>query len=140
MRDLHHSNEYKISIESQAITATTEGTIVDTAGYDGVEMIVNAGDFAFDGSNNVAVKIQVGDESNGSDMADVSNADLLLGNNIVIDNAADKQSVFKQGYIGTKRYVRAVFTITGTVNAPMSAIFQLRPIHMPAAEQDAVNA
>jgi hypothetical protein len=64
-------------------------------------------------------------------MADIDSL-YLLGSNIVLDDTADKKKAFKQGYIGQKRYVRAVFTVAGTVNAPMSAIIQLKAIHMPS--------
>lgn len=138
MRDLHNNNVYKTALEAQSLAATANGEIVDTAGYDGVELVINVGNFAFTTSNKISIKLQAGDKSSGSDMADIDGF-YLLGKNIVLDNANDKQSCFKQGYFGGKRYIRAVFTIGGTVNAPMSATFQLRPIHLPAKEQDATN-
>ena len=137
--DLHHNIKVAPALSSVSVTATGNGLTVDTQGFLSAELIVNAGIFAFDGSNNVSIKLQHGDESDLSDAADVTAAD-LLGADIVLDNAADDVSTFRQGYIGKKRYIRSVHTVVGTVAAPIGMEFILgHPKRGATAEQDASN-
>lgn len=137
--DLHHNVIVEPALLAQTLAATANGAIVDTAKFHSLELVVNAGTFAYDGSNNVSIKLEHGDESDLSDAVDVP-AEFLLGNNIVLDNAADDEDCWRQGYIGKKRYVRAVFTVVGTVSAPISATFVLgHPKRAKTEEQDATN-
>lgn len=138
-RDMHHNVKVVPALSSVSVTATGNGLTVDTKGFLSAELIVNTGIFAFTGTEKVSIKLQHGDADDLSDAVDVP-AEFLLGADIVLDNAADDVSTFRQGYIGHKRYIREVHTIVGTVAAPIGMEFVLgHPVDMPVAEQDASN-
>lgn len=130
MRDIHNGVKFEVALVPQTLAATTNGATIDTAGANGVELVINVGDFAFDGTNSLAVKLQHGDLANGSDMADVE-TQFYLGGVLNFNAASFKNKVHKVGYVGHKRYVRVVFTETGTVSVPISATFTLNAIHKP---------
>jgi len=138
-RDMHHNIKVVPALSSVSVTATGNGLTVDTNGFLSAELIVNTGIFAFTGTEKVSIKLQHGDEDDLADAVDVPAAD-LLGANIVLDDAADDVSTFRQGYIGKKRYIREVHTIVGTVAAPIGMEFILgHPKRAATAEQDASN-
>lgn len=90
-----------------AKTATTNGTGIDLANY-GSNMLTFAFGVCTDGT--FALKIQESDDN--STFTDVAAADQIgsLSNVTSSSGGGATQSV---GYIGAKRYVRHVFTVTG---------------------------
>lgn len=89
------------SIKPQAVTATANGSSVDTLGYGAVTALLSAGVIT-DGTH--AVKLQ--DSDDNSKFADVTGA--IFANL----TSAESNSVQRLGYTGFKRYVRAVTTVT----------------------------
>jgi hypothetical protein len=123
-------------INAIVVNNTSEGTggYVDLAGYDAALMIFDVG-AALDtlsGSVYGTFSWQESDAS-GSGFANVAAADLLGGDNdVVIDAAAEDELVLYRTYIGSKRYVRLLVTITGThTNGwPISGVVvKLNPRH-----------
>ena len=73
----------------------------------------------------------------GSGYANIAAADLLGGaNDVVIDDPAEDDVVIARAYVGAKRYVRILFTQTGTHTngTPISAlVIKGVPRHAPVA-------
>lgn len=84
-------------------TGTVTGDEIDLQGFNSAMVIVNAGTNGTGGT--VDVKIQHGDEADGSDMADVTDGAFTQ-----ITEANDN-ATYQMGYFGTKRYIRAVATV-----------------------------
>jgi hypothetical protein len=110
MKDLHHNIKVLPALDPKAIinaNAANNGATIDRQGYEAVEFVVQSGVIT-DGT--LAVKIQEGDLSNASDMADAAAADVIG----TAAFAATDDSVTKYiGYKGKKRYSRVVVTQAG---------------------------
>lgn len=116
-------------------TADANGTVVDTKGFDNGELVVSAGDLDFADTNETyAVKLQEGDQSDGSDMADVTGASVSL----TADNQLKTIAIKGLG-LNRKRYLRAVLDVGGTTpSAPICAIFNLaQGAYNPVSTPDA---
>jgi hypothetical protein len=125
-----------LSINSIVVNNTSEGTGigVDLTNFDGALMVFNVGAALDTLSGSVYGTFQWQESTaSGSGYADIAAADLLGGDNaVVIDAAAEDELVLYRTYIGSKRYVRCLVTITGThTNGwPISAtVIKLNPRH-----------
>lgn len=88
---------------------TANGDVIDRLGFAGAVVHLKAG--AATGAptaQGVALKVQHGDASNGSDMADVTGATIAA---LTADNAEAQLDLDLSGY---KRYIRVVVTTTFT--------------------------
>ena len=97
-----------------AVHATVASSILDTAGYEGIELDAIIGALTgVDGSNHVTPVLQESDTVVGTDFASVAASDMIGAFSKV--DAATKDSVIQRvGYIGKKRYVRVNFVYVGT--------------------------
>jgi hypothetical protein len=86
-------------------TATANGTGIDLQGYDGALVVINA-DTITDGTH--TPKVQESDDN--SSFSDVASTD-LVGTALVAITAASVQRI---AYVGIKRYIRVVVTVTGS--------------------------
>jgi hypothetical protein len=84
--------------------ATTKGAAVDLQGFKSATLIVNSG--AITAAGLYDVRLQESDTTTDGDFTDVAVGD-LLGE---FPAALAANSVYKQGYKGSKRYIRAVIT------------------------------
>lgn len=110
------------------VAASADGPAVDLQGFNSATLIVNTG--AIVGAGLYDVKLQHSDTTTGGDFVDVPAADLL--GTLPADLAA--ASVYKQGYKGTKRYIRAVITKqSGTSIAAGAVILRGHPYDAPVA-------
>jgi hypothetical protein len=91
------------SIKAQAIAATTNGTAVDMKDYESIICVADAGTCT-DGKYTVSLQ----ESDDNSTFTAVAAAD-LKGSFTQINAAAD-ETIEVVGYIGDKRYVRAVVT------------------------------
>ncbi len=108
-RDIGSDLKFVSSVPPAAArTATTTGAVVDTQGYEGVLAVVHMG---VNTDGEWTPKLQEGDASDGSDMADVAAGD-LVENGFVLVTTSNDDAIFECGYIGRKRYVRVVVTET----------------------------
>lgn len=94
-----------VSLPPAARTASANGTLVDLADCNANMITITPGTIT-DGTH--APKIQHGDAANGSDMADTAAGDIVG----TLANLASN-TVQQVSYIGAKRYVRVVSTVTG---------------------------
>lgn len=97
-----------------AVHTTVASSILDTAGFEGIEIDAIIGALTgVDGSNHVTPVLQDSDTVVGTDFASVA-ADFMQGAFSKVD-ATTKDSVIQRvGYIGKKRYVRVNFVYAGT--------------------------
>ena len=104
--------------------ATLKGSTVDTKGYSSALMIVNTGAIASAGDYSIAM--QESDTTTDGDFANVAEAD-LIGE---IDETLEASTVYRQAYIGKKRYLRAVITKNGGTSIAAGAVFVLALPHL----------
>lgn len=114
-RDLHN-NLHTVPLIAP-IAARTDNTaivsaIIDTAGYEGCELILITGTNT-DTNATFAVLVEDGDNSGLSDNAAVADAQLLGTEALAGFTYADDVETRKIGYVGNKRYVRVTVTPSG---------------------------
>jgi hypothetical protein len=97
-----------VSLAHSARTTSANGTGVDLQGYQGAVAVFNAQAWT-DGSH--AMKLQ--DSADNSNFADVDSS-LLDGTAPTVTAAGAQLAVTRVGYLGNKRYIRAVQTVTGS--------------------------
>lgn len=136
MKDLHHNIKAVRTIAAVAGAAT--GKVVDTAGYQGVEIIISYGSITATDATITPV-VKHGDAT--GTMTSVADAD-LLGTEAAAGIAAgtprtsnsNKNVAKRIGYIGAKRYVQCNTLQTVTAAAPNSATVILsNPRNAPVA-------
>jgi hypothetical protein len=86
--------------------ATTKGSTVDLIGFNSAAVIINTG--AITSSGLYVVSVQESDTTTDGDFAAVD-ASQLVG---TLPASLAASSTYKVGYIGNKRYIRAVITKT----------------------------
>lgn len=111
------------SLLPAVVTATTKGSHADLQGYNAATLIITTGAIAGDGL--FVVAIQESDTTTDGDFADVAAGDLLGS----LPTALEASTVYKQGYKGTKRYIRAVITKTSGTSIAAGAVFALGHPH-----------
>ncbi len=116
------------SLAPAVVTAATKGSHADLQGFNSATLIINTGVVAGDGD--YAVAMQHSDTTTDGDFTDVAAGD-LLGD---LPATLEASSVYKQGYKGSKRYVRAVITKAGGTSIAAGAVFALgHPYDAPVA-------
>ena len=125
-RDLH--NNVDIVAVIPPITVGTTGTgrtgrVIDTRGYDAVELAINYGAITATAAT-FTVTVLEGDVT--GTMTSVANGDLLgtesaagLAAAVRVDGSTENVSK-RIGYIGSKRYLRADVESTATAGTPIS--------------------
>lgn len=119
LRDGKNGLKFVETVAPQAVTGDATGTGVDLKDFDSCTLFAH-GDGTFVGT----VKIQESDAS-GSGYADAAAADVIGTQDVAVDTT---DAVRTLGYIGSKRYVRAVFT--HTTNGDISGAFALGCAHL----------
>lgn len=108
----------KVSIAAQSATANVTGSGVDTKGYGEVTAVFQAGTFSGAGPG-VTVGMEESD-SQGSGYTTVAAGDMRYDTLVLLDGGT-----CRVGYLGTKRYVRAVATLASGSTVPLAACFVL---------------
>lgn len=103
-KDLKNTLALAISLACAARTTSANGTGVDLSGYNSALVVLNPGTVT-DGTH--TPKVQESDDN--STFTDVASTDLIGSLSALASNTI--QTV---GYIGTKRYIRPVITVTGS--------------------------
>ena len=123
MRDLKNNLSEATSLAPAARTATANGTGVDLRGYDSAQVLFVVGAIT-DGTH--TPKVQESDDD--STYTDVAAADQ---DGTLANIAANTNQVV--GYKGTKRYLRAVSTVSGATTGGVYSAVVIRgnPEHAP---------
>lgn len=135
MRDLVNNLKVTKAVATGTVTASGTGITIDTQGFQSImfAVLISAVTTA-DASNYITFGFAEGDASDNSDMTAVTDTDRIL-NSAVINNTNQDELTLKIGLsLGTKRYVRLIWTETGTASADFSGIAILgHPAHAPVA-------
>lgn len=129
MRDLYHNVlATQVLAPATATTAQTSSAI-DMQGYNALSVVFNIGASGdtLSGSIYWTLKLEHSDSS-GSGYADCAATDINAGAaTIVIDGSTNlASSAYSFGYIGGKRYVKAVATPTGVSTGAPIGVLALR--------------
>ncbi|MBN8956819.1 MAG: hypothetical protein J0H17_09600 [Rhizobiales bacterium] len=119
MRDTFHDTKVVASLVPAVQAATLKGSTVDLQGFGSALMAVNTGAIASAGDFGLAM--QESDTTTDGDFTNVAAADLLGA----IPATLEDSKVYRQSYIGSKRYVRAVITKNGGTSIAAGAVFIL---------------
>jgi len=104
--DLYNNLSVAQSLAPAARTADENGAGVDLQGFHGAMVVVHTGAIT-DGTHTIEVQ-ESDDDSTYTAVADAD----LQGSEPAI-GVADDNKIYKIGYMGTKRYIRAVVTVAG---------------------------
>jgi hypothetical protein len=116
MRDLASNLGVVQAVAPAVLTATNTSAAIDLLGFDSAVVIINTG--AIVASGNFTAKLQESDTTTGGDFTDVAAGDLVGALPAVLLAA----SVVKQGYIGSKRYLRTVITLNSGTSIAAGAV------------------
>lgn len=126
-KDLHNNIDVKraISPVSEAGNTALVSQILDTRGYESVELVIATGSIA-DADATFTVLIEDGDNAALSDAAAVADTFLLGTEAQAGFQFDDDNECRKIGYVGGKRYVRATITPANNASAALiSAVWLL---------------
>lgn len=101
------------SLAPAARTTSVSGAIADLRGYNAVLVVIHAGNWT-DGSH--AFEIRDGDDITTFTAVDDA---YLIGTEPTVTSDANDDLIYHIGYIGVRRYLRVVCTITG---APITGL------------------
>lgn len=104
MKDLHSKIGLVQALAPAVVAATATSSPIDLQGFNSALVAINTGTIA--GSGDFTTKMQESDTTTSGDFADVAAAD-LQGE---FPASLEADSVYKVGYVGTKRYIRTVTT------------------------------
>lgn len=131
MRDLAHNIDVEQHVAPAAFTATEDpANGVDLQGYESATVVINAGVWT-DGT--FVFEVQESDDD--STYAAAPDAD-LIGTEPTIDAADEDLVIHKIGYIGQKRYIKVVTTVTGSPSTGMVMginVIKGHPWHAPVS-------
>jgi hypothetical protein len=125
MKDLYNNIEVTSILDPIAVTASATYTDIDLKGFNSACLVMNCGlDGETLGASNKFVGVLY-DSADGDTYAVVETADMLdltvtSGTIFTIDATGEDKSIYKFGYVGGKRYLELIVTVTGTVSMPMS--------------------
>lgn len=130
MRDLKSNVKVVSSLAPVSLTAATNGTGVDRAGYESAAVQFNTG---VAGGTTPSFTFAVQESDDNSTFTDVAAAQLQGTAPVVTASAAGASLI---GYLGSKRYIRGIAkTVTGTTPTLLAEISVIlgHPHVMPAA-------
>lgn len=122
-RDLAHDLANAISIApiSLSAVATTNGTGVDTSGFEGVMMLTTSG---LQGGTSPVLTLTLQESADNTTWNVVPDAQVIAASGLNSTGfVVAASSTVELGYIGAKRYVRASVALAGTTpTAVVSAV------------------
>lgn len=130
-RDAASFKTIKQCIDAKAYTADENGATVDTKDHEAVTGVVNLGISGDTLSGSVYLDVELEHSDDGSAWSDCADSDIVwpkssfasgkpsdvaavAGTVFRVDDPAEDETSKHFGYIGKKRYVRAVLNLTGT--------------------------
>jgi len=111
-KDLHHRINTFLSLAPIKCTTTTNGTVIDTKGYESVEILYVIGQ----SGDTLGSSVKITPSLQDSDASDSGFTDTteIIGELTVIDSADKDEVIQRIGYKGRKRYLKPILTFTGT--------------------------
>lgn len=135
MRDLYHNLLVTQHLSPVVSTTAKTSTAIDLQGFDSVEVVFAIGLSADTLSGSVYWTLKLQHSDDNVEYADTAAADHSGSATVVIDAASEDETSYAFGYVGNKRYLKAVATPTGThSNGTPIGIIALRgtPAYRPA--------
>lgn len=134
MRDLYHNVLVTQHLNPVVSTTTKTSTTIDQQGYNSVTVVFAIGQSGdtLSGSLFWTLKLQHSDDD--SVYTDIATADTYSLLTVVVDSSTKDKMAYSFGYMGGKRYLKAVATPTGThTNGTPIGIVALRgnPAYAP---------
>lgn len=126
MKDLYNNMDIESVLDPIAVTATATYTDIDLKGYNSALLVINCGLDAGTGlSDSHKFVFTLYDSADGTtydlvETSDVLNLTVTSGVVLTIDATDKDNNIYKIGYVGGKRYLQLVCTVTGTVSMPLS--------------------
>jgi hypothetical protein len=114
-RDLYDNIGVVTSIAPAVLTATTQGTGVDIAGFESATVVINTGAIAGAGVFNVTLEES---DVSGSGYTAVA-ASKILG---TLPTPLAASTVYKLGYLGSKQFIRPVLTLASGTSIAAGAV------------------
>ena len=140
MKDLYNNIAAVFLLDPIAVSTTQTITDIDLAGFNSCVLLISCG---LDASMSASHKIVfvLSDSDDGTTYAAVEDADMLGveditdGTILSIDNVnTEDNTISKFGYVGGKRYLQLVGTVTGTTDPPISIVLiKGHPLDAPVA-------
>lgn len=130
MRDLDNNISPVVALPPAARTANINGNGVDLRGFGMAAILFTFGAWS-DGTH--AGKLQESDDG-ATNWTDVAAGD-MTGSLAAVSSASGQNAVQSIGYIGNKRFIRPVLTISGATTGAVSDVIVLRaaPSSAPTA-------
>lgn len=125
MKDLYHNLAVQDILDAVNATTTKTSSTIDLQGFDSLSVIFSVGNSADTLSGSVYWTLKLTHSDDDSSYSDVTLSGLLnTSATYVINTPTGDNVAIPFGYIGGKRYVRAVATATGTHTngTPMSMV------------------
>lgn len=128
MKDLYNNLEAVALLDPIAVSTTQTVTDIDLQGFNSCILLIHCG---LDASMSASHKIVfvLSDSADGITYAAVEDDDMLgvsditSGTILSIDNVnTEDNTLSKFGYVGGKRYLQLVGTVTGTTDPPVSIV------------------
>jgi len=128
MKDLHNNIEIPSTAVLAPVTVSTTQTLtdIDLAGANSCEIEIAVGADAGTGlSSSHKIVFVLSDSDDGTTYTAVEDADMLgvedisSGTILTIDATDEDNTTYRFGYVGGKRYLQLVGTVTGTISMPM---------------------
>lgn len=128
MRDLYRNILVTQHLNPATATTTKTSTTVDLQGYDSANVLISLGQSGDTLSGSLYWTLKLTHSDDDSSYSDVALAELTnSAATVVVDSSAKDRTVYGFGYVGGKRYLRAVATNTGThTNGTPMAMVALR--------------
>lgn len=128
MKDLHSKLGVVQALAPAVVTATATSAAIDLLGFKSAVAVIATGAIAGDGA--FSTKLQHSDTATAGDFVDVPE-DEVQG---ALPAPLTADGVFKQGYLGNRRYLRTVMTKgSGTSIAANIVVLKGHPSDAPVA-------
>ena len=134
MRDISNRTKSVNTVDPKVITSDTNGTGVDLQGFESAMVVFTVGIEGDTLSSSVKFEIHLEhSDDNSSFSAVTASTDVTEGSVnrdgtfVTLDDSAESPSIHQIGYIGGKRYIRAVVDATGSHSngTPMACVVVL---------------
>ena len=128
IRDMSDNVDVALSLAPAArVNGTFNGTAVDLRGYDSAMLVVNFGAYT-DGTHTTSLQ-----HSDDGATFTTASASELNGAFTAVNSGGGANSTQRVGYSGSKRYIRAVLTVSGATSGALSeaSIMRSEPRNAP---------
>lgn len=115
-KDIASNVDVALSLHPAARAATGTGTAVDLQGYSSAMAVVNFGTWT-DGTHTPSLQ----HSDDGTTYSDAGTDGALQGTFAAASSTATDRGVQRVGYIGSKRYVRGLLTVSGGTTGALSS-------------------